>query len=318
MVAEPVDSPTSEGSEDQEPWLLPSLDAGKDLDSFQEHTATVVTRNAISYRARPELDRYSALWNAKYLIVAVTLVVAAAVYLISNQLTPVYSSSATVSVTAASTPGGSAEDVALASNDLAAQDAQLIDADGVLDQASKALGASSSILAAHVTAGTVDAQNVIQITVQSADSAHAQKWANGVASAFQSFLIKRAEANSSALQNSVSQQAGPLNLQIANLKQEIAAGQSVAPGSAAFTELQSEESQLTELVTTLATLDESTALAIASEKPNVSVLQTAGAPTRISPRPLLYSSIGALLALFIVAQLVIIAARRRSNKTIRR
>jgi capsular polysaccharide biosynthesis protein len=307
------------------PMPLPDLDVDAQLQSFQEQGVALVSRGAIAYRPPTEPDRLTILWHAKFLILLAAVVVGGAVYLISNSATPVYTSSTMVGVTAASTPGGSAEDVALASNDLAAQDAPLVTADGVLSQASKKLGVPASSLAEHVTEGTVDAQNIIQITVQSSDPAKAQEWANGIAVAFQMYLVARAEANSSALQNSVNQQAAPLNLQITQLQQQIAANTStssgstsLAAGSASLAELQSEESQLTELLGTRATLIENTALAIASQRPNVEVLQAASAPAKVSPRPLLYAVIAAIAALLLAAELAIFAARRRASSISRR
>ena len=51
---------------------------------------------------------------------------------------------------------------------------------------------------------------------------------------------------------------------------------------------------------------------IASQRPNVDILQTASAPAKISPRPVFYGSLAALAALFVAGQLVIVAARRRA------
>jgi capsular polysaccharide biosynthesis protein len=263
----------------------------------------------------PDIDRLSTLWRARYLILLAVVVMGAAVYVISGATSPVYTSSATIGITAASTPGGNAQDVALASNDIAAQDAQLVKDDGVLTKASKALGVSVSTLSSHVSAGTLASQNIVQITVQSSHPALAQRWAHGIALAFQSYVLEKAQASSTSLQNSVEVQAAPLNQQISLLQLAISAASSAAPGSAAFVVLQSDESQLTGLVASRAALTESTALAIASQHPNVDILQSGTAPSKISPRPLFYGSLAALATLFVAAQLAIVAARRRGRRS---
>jgi capsular polysaccharide biosynthesis protein len=291
---------------------MPALDTATELDFFQPTAATVVPRTTHTNGVRPTADRMTAIWRAKYLIVAATVLVGALVYAVSNSVTPVYSSSAIVSVTAASTPGGSAQDVALASNDLAAQDAQSITADGVLAQASKALGVPTSTLSSHLSAGTVNAQNIVQITVQASDPATAERWVNELAVAFKAYLGQSAQANSTALQNSVAAQEAPITQQITALQRVIAAAPPAAAGSEALSQVQSEESQLTELIGTRATLQENTALAIASQQPNIDIVQTASSATKVSPRPTLYAAIAAVATLLATCQIATVVARRRS------
>ena len=259
-----------------------------------------------------EIDRISAIWSAKYWIVLGAALVAILVFAVSSVAPAVYSSSATVSITAASTPGGSAQDVALASNDLAAQDAQLVTTDAVLTAASKVVGVPTSTLDSHVSAGTVAAQNLVQITTQASSPHKAQAWAQALAVAFQNFLVLRGRLNSAALQKSVAAQSSTLSTQIASLQAQIAANSGAAPGSAQFTELESDENQLTDLVTSKATLTSNTALAIASQQPNVDVVVAGNAATKVSPHPSLYALIGGLLALLVGCQLAVVRARRRA------
>ena len=259
-----------------------------------------------------EIDRISAIWSAKYWIVLGAALVAILVFAVSSVAPAVYSSSATVSITAASTPGGSAQDVALASNDLAAQDAQLVTTDAVLTAASKVVGVPTSTLDSHVSAGTVAAQNLVQITTQASSPHKAQAWAQALAVAFQNFLVLRGRLNSAALQKSVAAQSSTLSTQIASLQAQIAANSGAAPGSAQFTELESDENQLTDLVTSKATLTSNTALAIASQQPNVDVVVAGNAATKVSPHPSLYALIGGLLALLVGCQLAVVLARRRA------
>jgi capsular polysaccharide biosynthesis protein len=263
-----------------------------------------------------EVDRLSAIWKARYLIILGTVVVAMLVYLVSNRVPAVYSSSATVSVTAASTPGGSAQDVALASNDLAAQDAQLVQTDAVLAAASKKLGVPAATLGAHLTAGTVGAQNLIQITMQSATPEEAQRAAEAVATAFQASLVQRGQQASQALQASVATQSASLNQQIQSLKLEIASNLGALPGSSQLAVLESQETQLTSLMGSMANLTANTALAVASQQPNVDIVVASTPANKVSPRPTFYAIIGGLLALLIGCQVAVVVARRRSLRTV--
>lgn len=260
-----------------------------------------------------EVDRLTTIWQARKPILVGTVVVALLVYLISSIVPSVYSSSATVSVTAASTPGGSAEDVALASNDLAAQDAQLVQTDSVLDAAAKTLGVPASTLAGHLSAGTVAAQNLIQITVQASSAEKAQRSSQAVAVAFQRSLVQRAQVSAFALQASVNTQSASLSQQIANLQQSIAANQGAAPGTLQLAEVESQENQLTNLMESRATLTANTAIAVASEQPDVNVVVSGTPATKVSPRPFFYALIAGLLALLVGCQLAVVARRRSSR-----
>ncbi len=268
-------------------------------------------KNGGASRPDGSVDRLGAIWSARLPIILGTVGTAILVFLVSSIVPPVYTSSATVSLNAASTPGGSAQDVALASNALAAQDAQLVQTDSVLSAASQTAGVSASTLRSHLSAGTVGSQNLIQITMQAPKAADAPHWADAVAVAFQASLIQRADANSAALQNNVAKQSAILTTEITQLQQSIAAASGATPGSAALAVLESEENQLTNLIATRATLTSSTALAIASQHPNVNIVVASTAPSKVSPKPAFYSLIGALIALLVGCQLAVVMARRR-------
>jgi capsular polysaccharide biosynthesis protein len=289
-----------------DPWQ--AVDGGPDGDG---HIGTGVAGDRAT---DGEVSRLGVLWRAKFAIAGATVVVGALVYTASSLMTPVYSSSTTIVVTAASTPGGSAQDVALASNDLAAQDAQLVTADAVISAAAAQLHVSGSTLSSHVSAGTVNAQNVIQVTAQSSGRAAAQQWADAIARDFQAYLVMRAQANSQALRNAVDQQAAPLDQQIAQLQSDIAKAPPAAPGTEALSTVQSMEGQLTQLMASRATLEENTALAIASQNPNISIPTAAGTATKLDPRPSLYALVAMILTVLVGSQIAIVLARRRQGQ----
>jgi capsular polysaccharide biosynthesis protein len=262
--------------------------------------------------ASVDVDRIAAIWRARRPIAIATAAVAIVVFLIGSLVPAVYSSSSTLSITASSTPGGSAQDVALASNDFAAQDAQLVLTDGVLDPVAKQLGVSSSTLGAHISAGTLAAQNLVQITAQSGNAHTAQQWAQATATGFQRYLVARSKANSAALQQSVQQETVSLDNEIFLLQSEIAAAKGAVPGSEEVAQVQGLENQLTSLTSSRATLTANTAIAMASQQPNVAIVVSGTAPTKVSPRPTLYALIGALVTFLIACQLAVVAARRRT------
>lgn len=262
-----------------------------------------------------DVDRVSAAWRARYAIIAGTLAVGIVVYVLASASAAVYSSSATVSITAASTPGGSAQDVALASNSLAAQDALLVTSDSVLAAAARRLGISPSTLSSHLSSGTLNAQNLIQITAQGPTRDDALRWVQSTTTAFQAYLAKRAQTTSSSLRESIAAQTKSLNQQIALLELvvDVTQNENPLPGSADLVNLQSDESQLNQLVGTRATLTANTALAIASQQPVITVVVSGTAPSKVSPRPTLYATVAALLTLLVACQLAIFVARRKAS-----
>ena len=258
-----------------------------------------------------DVDRVSALWRARYAILASTLLVGVVVYLLAGASAPVYSSSSTVSITAASTPGGSAQDVALASNSLAAQDALLVTSDSVLAAAARQLHISPSKLSTHLSAGTLNSQNLIQITAQGPTGDDALRWVQATTTAFQAYLAQRAQKTSSALHDSITAETEGLTQQIDLLRLVIDNAPEAAPGSAALTDLQSDQNQLTQLVATRATLTANTALAVASQQPVITIVVSGTAPGKVSPRPTLYAAVAALLTLLVACQLAVFVARRK-------
>ena len=263
-----------------------------------------------------DVDRVSAMWRARYAIVASTLALGILVYLLSSASAVVYSSSSTVSITAASTPGGSAQDVALASNSLAAQDALLVTSDSVLAAAARHLGISPSTLSSHLSSGTLSSENLIQITTQGPTKDDALRWVQATTTAFVAYLAERARSTSSSLRNSVAAQTKTLTQQIELLQSDIDNTPSPPAGSTALTYLQSYENQLTQLIGTRATLTANTALAIASQQPVITVVVSGTSPSKVSPRPTLYATVAALLTLLVACQMAIFVARRKATRAV--
>lgn len=266
-------------------------------------------------REPADIDRLGVLGRTSPFILGAAVIVAIVVYLVASLATPTYSSSASVTITAASTPGGSAQDVALASNSIASQYALQVTSDQVVLQAAHSLGVSPSTLRSHTSAGTLQGQNVVQITVQGTKAATARAEANAVATAFIPYVVAQGTKAAGVLQQAVANQVQPLDLQIQALSAAVNAPGTIAPGSAAQTRLSAEEAQLTQLQATRATLTANTALAIASEEPHVALTTAATASTKVAPQPSLYAIVAFIIALLVAAQISLMLARRKQGIT---
>jgi capsular polysaccharide biosynthesis protein len=288
-------------------------DAGNLDDEGQPTTdPNIPVRTPERAQAEPEPDRVSVLWHAKYYILAVVVVVAVIVYAVSTSLTPVYSSSSTVRVAATQAPGGSASDVAAASNSLAAQYVELVNSSAVMGPAALSAHTSASNLSTHISAGTVSSQNLVRITAQSSHPAQAEAWANAAAKSLAAYITLQSAGQAKAIQSSVNSQLAPINAQIASLQRSIASQSAAAvPGTAGYLTLQSEENQLTELLASRAGLLTTTAVSIAADQPQVQVLTSASPPNKVSPKPGLYTLIAAAGALLVAGEVALVGARRR-------
>jgi capsular polysaccharide biosynthesis protein len=257
-------------------------------------------------------DRVSVIWRAKFVIILVVVVVTLAVYAISRHITPTYSSSSTVRVSATQAPGGSASDVVSASNDLAAQYAELVTSSAVLDPAASAARTTGGELSTHISAGTVSSQNLIRVTAQSPNREQAQVWANDVASSLSTYVKDQSAQQAATIQASLTSQLRPISREISALEASIdQQSASAVAGTAGYVRVQSEESQLTELLTTRSDLLTTTAVSIAADQPQVGVLFAAGAPTQVSPKPTLYAIIAAIGSLVAACEIALARARRR-------
>jgi capsular polysaccharide biosynthesis protein len=262
-----------------------------------------------------EPDRISALWGAKIYILVVVILVAAGVYAVSKSMTPLYSSSSTVRVSATQAPGGSASDVATASNALAAQYAEVVTSSAVLTPAAGATQTPASTLSSHISSGTVASQNLIRITAQSTKKAQSATWANSVATSLAAYITRQSANQARLIQTSVNSQLAPINAQIATLENQISTESPTAlAGTTGYIKVQGEENQLTELLASRSGLLTTTAVSIAADQPQVQVLSTASAPSLVSPKPTLYTLIAAAGALLVACEVALTGARRRFRR----
>jgi len=247
-------------------------------------------------------------------IVLVALVIAGAAYGISKIVTPVYSSTVAVGVRAAPVSGVS--DAATGSNDLASQYAQLATTPAVIAAAAAAAGASASDLQAQVSAGTVNAQNVVDIKAQASTADAAATRANAVAQAFVS-VVRTTNAQQAAQLASQMQQELGGDATVRAAQQSVAAAESALASTPRAGHARSDaQAQLTAAQNRLSTLISSHEQAIsvleqqtAAAQPTITVLGSAGPGSLVAPRPTLYAVIAFVVGLLIAAQLFVVFRR---------
>jgi capsular polysaccharide biosynthesis protein len=245
-------------------------------------------------------------------IVLIALVSGGATYVVSKRIAKTYSSTATVTVTVQ--PVGGASDAATASNDLASQYAQLVTTRAVVDPAASRIDESASDLGAHISAGTVNAQNVINITAQSSTSAGAARRANAVAASFIGFI-------ENANRQQASSYAKAITLQLGGRSAVAAAEQAVTRATEALNHATAatrpaDEAQLSAAQTVLATRianGASSTLSVAENsaaaQPALQLLGPAAAGSVVAPRPTLYALVAFLVAALVAAQLFVVFRR---------
>jgi capsular polysaccharide biosynthesis protein len=109
--------------------------------------------------------------KALVVCLCVAAIAAGGAYGVGKSLTPVYQSTSTIRVTAHQ-QGGLNDPVITASNDLAAEYAQLVSSDQIRALTAKALGVTVASINGKLSGSTVNAQNLLQVTA-TADSASA-------------------------------------------------------------------------------------------------------------------------------------------------
>jgi len=259
-------------------------------------------------------DSFEVLWSAKVWIAAVAVLLAGATYVASALIGPTFESSAVVQVTSPRTSGSGTSDAITASNDLAAQYAQLASTPPVIAIAVSQLGASGAGLSAAVSASTVANQNLVRITSQAPTADAARARADAVAGALRSYVAQQSDDAVAAYSATFAAGLEPLDADIANAEKQVASATRTAsaasPGSAAITNLTNAQARLSELV-----LRRQQALAQritdeASLRPSVTSLGSAAPGDKVQPKPLLYSLVALLAGAFIAAQVALLRRRR--------
>lgn len=273
------------------------------------------------------VDRLDAIWKGKHWIL-VAAVLAAALTLLATALIPkTFSSSIQVGLNASPVTGSSVSDLATASNSLAAQYAQLVTSEAVLQPAAEATDTTSADLSAQTSSSTLAGQNIVLITVQASNPAQAEARAAALGSSLVDYITTQGRDASEQYSESVVAQLKPLDDQILKVRKQVDAitatlaetdedttPQSVSASSA---RLSSAQSLLTSLTDRRANLVSQATLQSISLAPRAQTLGGASTATQVEPRPALYTLVAAVLGLLIATQVVITAAERRQRRPAR-
>jgi hypothetical protein len=272
--------------------------------------------DALKPRPATRRNDVSAMLLRSIPVIAIVAAVAGvATYVISKRIPATYNSGVTIAVTVQPTSG--VTDAATASNSLASQYAELVTTPAVIDAAAHSLGVSPSVLDSRVSAGTVNAQNLVNISVDGSSPTESAIRANAVATAFVSFLYRtnahQAHRYADTLFDWVHIRASVDAARRAVARAEVLLNHATASNRA------SREAQLSAADTSLATAqaeEQSTSISIGQEaaaaQPLLQILGGAGPGTIVAPRPTLYAVIAAVVAALLTAQLILLFRRRRS------
>ena len=274
-------------------------------------------------RSAEPVDRLGAIWNGKWRILLVAVLVALLTLGITALLPRTYSSSVQVALNASPVSGASVTDVTTAGNDLAAQYAQVVSTEVVLQPAAAAVGTTSASLHDRVKATTVASQNVILLTVQARGRDQAQQEATALGNSLVAYVTENGAATADRYRKQIETQLAPLDAQIVAAKRKVdsissslakidskTTPQAVSAASARLSSAQQLYSSLNDRRTGLATQATVQAVSLA---PQAVVLGPSSAATQVEPRPALYTAIAGLLGLVIAAQLVVTLSERRDR-----
>ena len=253
-------------------------------------------------------DRWTALWAGKVIVIGVTVAMFVIVYAVSSLGAKSYSASASSLITAGVSTSLGSNDAAQVSNEAAAQAVVFATTDAVIVPAARKVGVSPSVLRKSISAGTVNAQNVISIAAQTGSPHQSVIFANATALSLNKFLADQAAIISAATSESLQAlqaKIASIQLQIGNLKG------TVTPNSAEYFQVTSLEQELATLNSIEATGQQNANLAAATRSATGQIVSPATSASQVAPKPMLYALIGALLALLISSQAIIVIARRR-------
>jgi capsular polysaccharide biosynthesis protein len=259
-------------------------------------------------RTRRDLppDRVGRVLRRWWLIALVGLAAAGGAYALSSVMPSRYEASADVSVTLLG--NGLSQQSVSASNDLASQYAQVIDAAPVVDAAAARLGVPPASLRGDVDGGTLADQNIVQVRAHAPTAAQAVDRAQAVSAAFIRYVERAGRRRSAAYTRAAAQQLRPLDDQIRETQRQLA---STPIDSAAA---QATEQTLSALVAQRASAFARVASEAANARADLTILNPPAMASKVAPRPVLYSVVALLVGLFVAAQLAALWPLRRERR----
>ncbi|AGL20846.1 hypothetical protein [Actinoplanes sp. N902-109] len=280
-------------------------------------TTQLLQRSAIrdGYLDEPEVrTRPQIIWHARFSIIGIAVLIAAATWATSAFLPGTYSASSDVLV--ANTSTMASVDVVDGANGLATQFAQFASTSVVLTDAAAKAGMPVGDLATGTLVGTVGNTNIIRITVTADSSAAASSGALAVGQA----LVDQAKKTMSTAAEADPEQLKDLDKlltqaksDVVRLTESLADAKAGSPRAASInTSLNSAQQQV--LALTLKRLDIVSQARRDAGGRGVTLSLLTAQPTaaKVAPRPLLYSTVALVVSLVIMTELAVLSERRRN------
>lgn len=268
---------------------------------------------------RPAPDRWTLLWRAKVWITLATLAAGTGAYFASSRIPPSYQASSLVEVSAHPQTGISPQDIATASNELAAQLAQLTRTAPVLGLAAQSLHDSAGAVGQHVVAAVLANQNLIQITAQNTTPKSTQARATAVAQALQGYASAQGAGAAGTPPPPSNTQLAAIDTQLAAAQADAAKAEAAAatsyPGSVGVAVAAEKAAFVQQLQIQRNTVAMQVDAANANATPTVQVLGGPSAAVKVQPRPALYAGVTLVLAALLAGQIsVFVGSRRHLNR----
>lgn len=248
------------------------------------------------------MTRGVVIWRAAPLIAAFVVGAFIVVLVIASALPARYSDSARVRLQLNTTQGPS-QDSSTAANQLASQYTQLIDTNDALGLAATSMGMELGDLEDKISAGTVQDQNVIQVTATDDDRERTTEIANAAAESFAAFVRRDSGLRALSYSREVSIRLRPLDREIASARRRTRARNDAIALNAQI-ELSGLVGQKQKVIADLAA--RSVAGQVLADIP-----ERADGASKTFPRPLLFAIVAGLIALLAAMQVAL--ARERSG-----
>jgi capsular polysaccharide biosynthesis protein len=233
----------------------------------------------------------------------VSVVVAAAVFVVSHRVPATYQSTADFRVTVPNQQGVN-DSVVTAANDIASQYAQLTSAAPVLAGAAATLRVPVATLSGEISGGTVNAENLVQVTASGASPAVAQSRAQAIVVAMVNYIDSIDAQQASMYSANAAKLLPSLDQELAGLTKMLsgASASAKATHSGAVATLLEQRQQLLDTLATSA----------AAGEPTLQIVSTGTGASQVTPRPSLYALIAFVVALLIATRVGYLVDRRRS------
>ncbi|WP_153040518.1 hypothetical protein [Actinoplanes sp. TFC3] len=267
------------------------------------------------YLGEPEvLARPQIIWRARFSILGVAVLIAAATWAASAFLPGTYSASSDVLV--ANTSSLASVDAVDGANGLATQYAQFAGTPVVMEDAAKRAGVPVGVISSGTLVTTVANTNIIRVTVTADSGAAASRNALALGEALvdqaKKSMSSAAEADPDQLKE-IDKLLTQAKSDVVRLTEQLSDAKSGSTRAASInTSLNNSQQQV--LALTLKRLDIVTQARRDAGGRGVvlSLLTTQPSAGKVSPRPLLYSTVALIVTLVIMTELAVISERRRN------